>query len=473
MIGRKTEKEELLSALEVDESQFVAVYGRRRVGKTYLIRETFNYQFSFQHTGLAKGSLTEQLAEFQESLRLAGMKRPRCPKSWMDAFHMLSDLIAGQDNKEKKVIFIDELPWMDTPRSNLISALEHFWNGWASARKDIVLIVCGSATAWIQKKILNSYGGLHNRVNIKLRVVPFTLHECEKYMESRGIELSRKQLTLGYIAMGGIPYYWSMMNKKWSLDQNIDNLFFKNDGQLQKEYDALYASLFKYPDAYIKVVNALGGVRQGLQREEIIRITKQSDNQTFTDVLRDLEECGFIRKYSAIGKKSHGAFYQLIDNYTLFYLNFIKENKENDEHFWTNSIDTPVRTSWSGLAFERLCLWHVPQIKSALGIRGVNSSVYSWRTEANEEHRGAQVDLLIDRKDDIINLCEMKYADDDYAFNAEEEQKLRHRKTAFKLDTKTKKAVHTTLVTTYGLRRNSHSDIVKSVVTMDDLFKDE
>ena len=472
MVGRKVEKEELLSALEAEDSQFIAVYGRRRVGKTYLIRETFNYKFAFQHTGLAKGSLTDQLAEFQESLRQAGMRRPRRPKSWMDAFHMLSDLIAGMRNEGKKVIFIDELPWMDTMRSNLLSALEHFWNGWASARKDIVLIVCGSATAWVQKKILNNYGGLHNRVNIKIRVMPFTLAECEQYMLSRNIEMSQKQMTLGYMAMGGIPYYWSLMNKKWSLDQNIDNLFFRNDGPLHKEFDALYASLFKSPEPYMKVVIALASVRQGMHRDEIIKATKLSDNQIFSDVLRDLEECGFIRKYMSVGKKVRDAFYQLIDNYTLFYLDFIKENKENDEHFWTNSIDTPLRYAWSGLAFERLCLWHIPQIKSALGIRGVISSVFSWRAEANEEHRGAQEDLLIDRRDDIINLCEMKYADDEYAFNNEEEEKMRNRKTAFKLDTKTRKTVHTTLVTTYGLRKNSHSDIVQNVVTMDDLFKE-
>ena len=472
MIGRKNEREELLSTLEAEDSQFVAVYGRRRVGKTYLIRETFDYHFAFQHTGLAKGTLTEQLAEFQESLRQAGMKRPRRPKSWMDAFHMLSDFIAGIKSEEKKVIFIDELPWMDTVRSNLLSALEHFWNGWASARKDIVLIVCGSATAWVQKKILNNYGGLHNRVNIKMRVVPFTLAECEQYMESRGFALSRKQLTMGYMAMGGIPYYWSLMNKKWSLDQNIDNLFFSYEGKPKKEYDALYASLFKYPGPYMKVVNALGRVRQGLQREEILRLTKLSDNTVFSDVLSDLEECGFIRKYAAIGKRSHGSFYQLIDNYTLFYLNFIKENEENDEHFWTNSIDAPVRTSWSGGAFERLCLWHIRQIRMALGIQGVVSSVYSWRTEATEQHDGAQIDLLIDRKDDNITLCEMKYADDEYAFDAVEEKKLRNRRTAFKLDTKTKKAIQITFVTTYGLRKNSHSDIVQSVVTMDDLFRE-
>lgn len=422
LIGRKAESEELMATLEEDDSQFVAVYGRRRVGKTYLIRETFGYRFAFQHTGLANGSLMEQLAEFQESLRQAGMKRTHRLKTWMEAFHMLSDLIESSAEEGKKVIFIDELPWMDTPKSNLISALEHFWNGWASARKDIVLIICGSATAWVYKKILSNYGGLHNRVTRKLRVQPFTLGECEQYMVSRGLSLSRKELTVGYMAMGGIPYYWSLMQKKWSLDQNIDNLFFRYDATLQQEYDTLYASLFKYPEPYMKVVTALGKVRQGLHRDEILKSTKLSDNQTFSDVLRDLEQCGFIRKYMALGKKSRGAFYQLMDNYTLFYLNFVKANSENDEHFWTNSIDTPLRNSWSGIAFERLCLWHVTQIKSALGISGVNSSVYSWRTEATEEHDGAQMDLLIDRKDGVINLCEMKYADDTYAIDADEEK---------------------------------------------------
>ena len=471
LIGRTIEKEELLATLQADESQFVAVYGRRRVGKTYLIRETFVNNIAFQHTGLAKGSLSEQLAEFQESLRLAGMKRPRRPKTWLDAFHLLSDFLSENKQKDKKVVFIDELPWMDTPKSNLLSALEHFWNGWASARKDVVLIICGSATAWVQKKILNNYGGLHNRVTMKMRIMPFTLGECEQYAESRGLSLSRKELSLAYMAMGGIPYYWSLLKKNWSIDQNIDNLFFKSEAPLQNEYDALYASLFKYPEPYLKVIKALGCVKRGLQREEVIRKTGLSDNQTFTDVLRDLEQCGFIRKYQAIGKKTRGAFYQLIDNYTLFYLNFISENKENDEHFWSNNIDTPLRNTWSGLAFERLCLWHIPQIKAALGIQGVNTSVYSWRTEATEEHDGAQVDLLIDRKDGVINLCEMKYADDNYAFDAEEERKLRNRRTAFKLDTKTRKSIHTTLITTYGLRNNSHSGMVQSVVSMDDLFK--
>lgn len=470
MIGRLTEKEELLATLDDTESQFVAVYGRRRVGKTYLIRETFDNKFAFQHTGVANGTLKAQLAEFQESLRLYGMEEPRCPKNWIEAFHMLADLLSTKNGGQKKVVFIDELPWMDTPKSYMLSALEHFWNSWASARKDIVLIVCGSATAWIQKKILNNYGGLHNRVTLKMCIHPFTLGECEKYMLSRGFSLSRMEIIVGYMAMGGIPYYWSLMKKKFSLDQNIDNLFFQADAPLRNEYNALFASLFKFPESYMKVVIALSEVKCGMLRSEILKSTKLSDNQTFSDVLSDLEQCGFIRKYMALGKKTRGAFYQLIDNYTLFYLRFVTQNSTNDENFWINSIDTPLIYSWCGLAFERVCLWHIPQIKIALGIQGVKCSVYSWRTTPNELHDGAQVDLLIDRKDGVINLCEMKFSDNDYVMDAVEEKNLRNRRTAFKMETQAKKSIHTTLVTTYGLRQNSHSSIVQSVVTIDNLF---
>lgn len=470
MIGRKAEQEELLEAFNKDESQFVAVYGRRRVGKTYLIRETFHGKFVFQHTGLANAPLAEQLAEFQRSLQTSGMKKASRPKSWREAFHFLSDMVEKIDGNDKKVIFIDELPWMDTPKSNLLSALEHFWNSWASARKDIVLIVCGSATAWVQKKILNNYGGLHNRVTLQLLVKPFTLGECESYAESLGLSLSREEVAVGYMIMGGIPYYWSLLKKKWSLDQNINHLFFKDGAPLRNEFNALYFSLFKSPEPYMKVVTALATVQQGMQRSDILRIAKLSDNDIFSRVLSDLQLCGFVRRYSAIGKKSRNGFYQLIDNYTLFYLSFITQLNGNSESFWTDTIDTPLRNAWTGLAFERLCLWHIPQIKTALGINGINCSVYSWRTEPNEQHCGAQIDLLIDRNDGVINLCEMKFADSEYALDSTEESKLRNRRSAFRLDTETKKSVHITLVTTYGLRKNSHSGIVQSVVTLNDLF---
>ena len=469
IISRKEEQQILRSAVQSENSEFVAVYGRRRVGKTYLIRETFGYKFTFQHTGLAKGNTKEQLFSFAISLRDAGYDDCPIPKSWLEAFSLLSTYLKNSTD-EKKIVFLDELPWMDTPRSNFISAFEHFWNGWASARKDIVLIICGSATSWIINKVINDHGGLHNRVTKQIALQPFTLKECEMFAQSKGLEMSRYQLAECYMVFGGIPYYWSLLEKGLSLAQNIDKIIFAKNGKLSNEFNQLYASLFKSPEQYIDIVTALGKKKVGMTREEIIAATDKYSNGALSKVLDELEYCGFIRKYNGFDKKSKQAIYQLIDNYTLFYFKFIQQNENNDEHFWSASIDSAMHRAWSGLAFERLCMAHTQQIKAALGIAGVLSNVYSWRKEADEMSDGAQIDLLIDRKDQVINLCEMKYSLSEYAIDAEYEQKLRNKKSAFIDATNTRKAVHLTMVTTFGIKANAHSGIVQNEITLEDLF---
>ena len=469
IIGRKEEQQILHSAAQSENSEFVAVYGRRRVGKTYLIRETFGYKFTFQHTGLAKGNTKEQLFSFAISLRDAGYDDCPIPKSWLEAFSLLSTYLKNSTD-EKKIVFLDELPWMDTPRSNFISAFEHFWNGWASARKDIVLIICGSATSWIINKVINDHGGLHNRVTKQIALQPFTLKECEMFAQSKGLEMSRYQLAECYMVLGGIPYYWSLLEKGLSLAQNIDKIIFAKNGKLSNEFNQLYASLFKSPEQYIDIVTALGKKKAGMTREEIIAATDKYSNGALSKVLDELEYCGFIRKYNGFDKKSKQAIYQLIDNYTLFYFKFIQQNENNDEHFWSASIDSAMHRAWSGLAFERLCMAHTQQIKAALGIAGVLSNVYSWRKEADETSDGAQIDLLIDRKDQVINLCEMKYSLSEYIIDAEYEQKLRNKKSVFIDTTNTRKAVHLTMVTTFGIKVNAHSGIVQNEITLEDLF---
>ena len=469
IIGRKEEQQILHSAVQSENSEFVAVYGRRRVGKTYLIRETFGYKFTFQHTGLAKGNTKEQLFSFAISLRDAGYDDCPIPKSWLEAFSLLSTYLKNSTD-EKKIVFLDELPWMDTPRSNFISAFEHFWNGWASARKDIVLIICGSATSWIINKVINDHGGLHNRVTKQIALQPFTLKECEMFAQSKGLEMSRYQLAECYMVFGGIPYYWSLLEKGLSLAQNIDKIIFAKNGKLSNEFNQLYASLFKSPEQYIDIVTALGKKKVGMTREEIIAATDKYSNGALSKVLDELEYCGFIRKYNVFDKKSKQAIYQLIDNYTLFYFKFIQQNENNDEHFWSASIDSAMHRAWSGLAFERLCMAHTQQIKAALGIAGVLSNVYSWRKEADETSDGAQIDLLIDRKDQVINLCEMKYSLSEYIIDAEYEQKLRNKKSVFIDTTNTRKAVHLTMVTTFGIKVNAHSGIIQNEITLEDLF---
>lgn len=469
-VGREKEKALLEDVYGEEESQFVAVYGRRRVGKTLLIREAFNYTFTFQHAGLAKGDLNDQLYAFADSLRDAGLESFDMPSSWLEAFSRLKDLVR-KSNDARKVIFIDELSWMDTPRSNMLVALESFWNGWASARRDVVLVVCASATSWMLNNVIHNKGGLYNRLTCQIHLRPFTLAECEKLTQARGVEFNRHQLLEGYMILGGVPYYWNYLRRGMSLSQSIDAMFFEHDAPLAKEYDFLFSSLFRNPAPYLSVVEGLVKHGGGMSRDEIARHAKLANSGTLTKRLEELESCGFIQKFPAYGKKSNGALYRLVDNFTLFYRKFVQP-KTGDEHLWTSLTNSPRRNSWCGLAFERVCMEHLPQIKGALGIAGVQTNVSSWRCAADAERgiNGSQIDLLIDRRDQIINVCEMKYSTDYYAPTKAVAESIRHKVHDFQMLTATRSALHVTLVTTYGLRRNIHAGIFQSVVTADDLF---
>ena len=468
IIGREKEQQELREAYLSDESKFVAVYGRRRVGKTYLVRQTFKDSLTFSHSGQAKGSLAEQLFGWKSSLKDAGYDVSATPSSWLEAFDMLKDLIRKSAEK-KKVVLIDEMPWPDTPRSNFVNALEFFWNGWASGRDDVLLIVCGSATSWIVNKLFRNHGGLHNRVTNRIYLQPFTLHECELYMQQRGLSLTRYDIIEGYMILGGIPFYWSFLERGKSLAQNIDSLVFAEDGKLRYEFSELYNSLFRNPDNYIKVVLALGQCQSRLTREEIIKKCGMASSGTLTTVIEDLENCGFIRKVAAYGRKSQQS-YMLIDNYTLFYLKFIKKNTENDESFWSHSYQSPLRRAWVGIAFERVCFQHLRQIKQALGIGGVVSTVYSLNIPPTEVHRGAQIDMIIDRADNMVNICEMKYSNEEYIVTKEDALSIANKSSRLLEVMKNRKSVAITMVTVYGIAHMGYWNTIQSEVTADNLF---
>ncbi len=471
IIGREKEQRELLSLLEKEEPQFCAVYGRRRVGKTYLIRETFNYQFCFQHTGVAKGTLRQQLTAFRNSLMAAGMKC-RIPQTWIEAFELLKLLISHAP-AGKKVLFIDELPWMDTPKGNLIGALESFWNGWATARreKDIVLIVCGSATSWISKKLLKDKGGLRGRLTNRIKLMPFTLRECELFTKGANLAFGRKDILELYMILGGIPYYWSFLKKGLSVAQNIDQLFFTENGQLRDEFEALYATLFKRPENYLKVIKCLSeGRKSGMTREDILAASNLSDGGTFSTILEELEECGFIRRYTSADTSQTNALYQLIDNYTLFYYFCIKKNAFSDEHYWQSTNTSPTHNTWKGHAFERVCLQHISQIKIALGISGVQTNICSWFTRGTEQHRGAQIDLVIQRADGFTDICEIKHSINTFTIDNNYAKELQNKLDAYQELSKDKRTLHLVMVTTNGIAHNDYYNMVQKEITMDELF---
>lgn len=466
LIGREKELLQLAALRDSNESHFVVVYGRRRVGKTFLINHFFNDTYTFKVTGLAKKDKKMQLANFGASLRKYGSPLSPIPKNWMEAFSLLRTMLDAIHVKGKIIVFIDELPFMYTQKSDLVTALEHFWNDWGCTKDNLVLIVCGSATSWITKKILRNKGGLHNRVTDKIYLHPFTLAECKKYYQSRGIQLSDKDIVESYMVMGGIPYYLSLVEKGKSLAQNIDEMFFLRKGKLDGEFEDLYASLYEKSADYIKVVTALGTKSKGLSRDEILRLTKLTNNGAFSDVLQDLEDCDIIRHYKEFGKEKYGGLYQLIDFYTLFYLKFLKNYAGQEKPFWALQQNTPMHNTWAGYAFEQLCLCHYPQIERALSIGGIQTSVSAWRSD------DAQIDLLITRADRIIDVCEIKFWREPFTITKSYEENLQRKINSFINDSRTRYAVHLVMITTYGIVQNQHSGIVQAEVVMNDLFKE-
>lgn len=470
LVGRKEEIALLKRAYDSSESEFVAVYGRRRVGKTYLIRNVFDGVFTFQHTGIFNVPNKDQLAEFYHSMLAQGLgSDAQPPKTWLEAFHLLEDLITQSPHK-RKVVFIDELPWIDAPNSRFMAAFEHFWNGRASARKDVLLIICGSATSWIINKIFRNKGGLYNRVTYKILLQQFSLGECEELATSLSLPLSRSMIIEGYMAMGGIPYYWSKLSPAKSMGQNINDLFFKRNGLLRHEFESIYASMFKSPDKYIKVVEALSGKKSGLTRDEIIARGKLESSGQLSSILEDLIECGFVRKYCHLDKKLKDAIYQLVDCYTLFYYRFIKDAYEADSDYWAKLMQTPAYHTWCGLAFERVCLLHTRQIKAALGISGIMANLFSWHAKKTDAHPGVQIDLIIDRADNVVNVCEMKYAREGYRLTADELKKINTKIGVLKLYLPRHKFAQAVLVASNGVVRNACSDEIPLKVSGEQLF---
>jgi AAA+ ATPase superfamily predicted ATPase len=467
IIGRIKEKKRLLALYKSGKPEFIAMYGRRRVGKTFLIRQMFGNEFIFDLAGLANANTEKQLLNFNISINNSGNQEFELAENWLIAFEQLRKVVE-QSQKKRKIIFIDEIPWLDTPHSGFLTALEHFWNGWACSHNDLMLVVCGSATSWIVNKLINNHGGLHNRLTATIHLQPFTLSETEIFLKAQGIEYPRYQISEYYMIMGGIPYYLSKIKKGLSVAQNIDNMFFTNDAELKNEFKNLYASLFRDANDYIKVVEALSKKTKGLTRNEIIAATKLQSGGTFSEILKNLENCGFIHRYSMPQKRKRDVLYQLLDAYTLFYFKFLENSENNDEQFWTNSTNSPQHNTWTGYAFEILALLHTKEIKQALGISGVQTSIFAWRSKHSMP--AAQIDLVIDRKDGIINLCEMKYANTEFIITKQYEENLRNKIAAFRAETKTQKAVHLLMLTTFGLQKNKYFGIAQKEIVLDDLF---
>lgn len=470
LFGRDDECRRIDSLLYSGKAEFIALYGRRRVGKTYLIDEYLKDKIAFRVSGVLNQGTQAQMSAFRIALDKQGYPEPKEQK-WIDFFYALQKLLqpkAGENNP--CVIFIDELPCFDVARSGFIPALDHFWNTWASKYRNMKLIVCGSATSWMIDKLINNHGGLYNRVTAQIHLHPFTLGQTEEYFRQRNIKWNRLQIAQFYMFTGGIPYYLSLVGQQDSVPQAIDNLYFRRDAPLRREYDHLMASLYNSPEPYTKIIDALVIRKQGMSRDEISKATDIPTGGRLTKMLQELEECDFIRSYFTREKKikRNNYLYQLNDMFCSFHL-FFKSKAINDDKFWENNLNTPAINTWCGLAFERMVMQHIDKIKQALGINGISVNYYAWRSRTTEPK--SQIDLILDRADNIVNLCEIKYSSTVYSISKEESEKLFRREQNFLTETNTKQGVHLTLITPFGVNKNSYWTNVTSEVVLDDLFK--
>jgi uncharacterized protein len=440
LVGRADEIKILQKLYKSRKSEFIGVYGRRRVGKTYLIKQVFAQHFTFQHTALSKSKSRKQMVHFIDNVELLAENHGITIKpmdDWLSAFKQLASVLDKIPDK-RKVVFIDEIPWMDAKNSDFLSAVEYFWNSWAAHRGDIVFIVCGSASTWIIDNLINNYGGLHNRITHSLKVEPFTLKEVKAFLEYKGgSHFTNYQILELYMILGGIPFYLEKIDVTKSVPLNIQEIFFKKNPLLANEYQNLFRSIFNTPEKYIAIVETLAQKSKGMGRSELLQLSKLPNGGSTTKILNNLENAGFIRKYFEIGKKEKNHIYQLIDNFTIFHHQFIKDNSNAN---WELMIDNLQYRTWCGYAFEILCLQHIDEIKKSLGITGIICNVGTWHNDK------AQIDLIIDRRDQVMNLIEMKYSSNNVVIDKKFADSMQNKIAQFKEATKTKKAVHPILI---------------------------
>ncbi len=473
IIGREDEIKILAQLLESREPELLAIFGRRRVGKTFLIKAYYKPNMIFSCSGQYNGKTEDQLANFSEQLNTWFPKKKTIPPlaSWQEAFNRLKECIETIKHKRKKVLFFDELPWLDNHKSGFLSSFSYFWNMYASQREDLVVVICGSAASWIIAKVINSKGGLHNRITKRIRLLPFTLKETEKYLAHRNILLDRYQLLQLYMVTGGVPAYLNAIERGKSAAQNIERICFSKDGALANEFNNLYAALFNTPEKHIQIIQALAKKNKGLTRTELFKTGKILTGGTATLILNELIESGFIERTYPFGKKEKDSLYRLTDEYSLFYLKFIHTQKGNEKGQWLSKQATPAYKSWCGYAFENICLKHVAQIKNALQIGGIQSSASSWLQNGNGDQAGAQIDLLIDRADQCINICEMKFATKPFAIDKKYAAELKNKIMIFREQTATRKTLLLTLITTYGLADTVYKQqVADNELTMEALF---
>lgn len=467
LVGRLNEKELLKETLESQRSELIAVYGRRRIGKTYLIRTYFKQQIIFSFTGLSEGKRKDQIKNFMLKLNEITDKfqNRKKPSDWLEAFDYLKKYLQGiRETRKKKVLFIDEFPWVDSHKSGFLSAFENFWNDYCTTRKDLIVVICGSAASYMVKKIIKNTRGLSKRLTQSIKLNPFTLAETKDFFSYRGIPMVEYEILKIYMVLGGIAEYLEHVKPGESAAMSIERLCFKKGSYLEEEYTHVFKSLFDEKSYHQKIMDALAdGNKKGITRYEILEAMGIVSGGRFSNSLEELIQSGFVLKYSAYRENKKATLYRIYDEYCLFYLQFISRYKGSK---WSQIFQKQEYKSWCGFAFETICLKHAEQIKKGLKCDQIQSKNYSWNDSK------AQVDLVIDRADDVVNLCEIKFYNQEFTVDKAYLEQLRNKENQFRSSRKTRKGIYTAILTTWGVTNNQYSKaIVSNRLDMHCLFE--
>ena len=492
IIARKREKQILESVLRSKSSELVCVYGRRRIGKTYLVRNFFescDNVIYFELTGQKQESgeyapLKYQLANFKYQFERTFDRDIPQPTSWQNAFTVLrKETERFKDSTSKLILFFDELPWLCSPRSGFFEALDQAWNTTFERQPNVKVIVCGSAASWMLKKIIHAKAGFSRRITHKIRLTLFSLKETKEYLLFKGFDLSSRSVAEIFMMLGGIPYYLNFMSPHKSIYQNIEDECFDINGRLVDEYAIIFNSLFKNSENHKKVVEYIASKHKGVLLEELTGKFSSLKGGSLSRILDNLVSSSFIKKTPPLYNEAKGTIYRLIDEFVLFHLKWIKPAPRSifespSTLYFQNRAQSNSFKSWRGFAFERLCLKHEYQIRQSLGIHkilSIPSMVYFYDQQGK---RSSQIDLLFERADNVISICEIKHSESEYELTKADVNSLMRKKEDLRrylaLKKKTQKDIHIVYVTTNGVYLNKYfHQLQPSVVKLDDLFQND
>jgi AAA+ ATPase superfamily predicted ATPase len=404
-IGRKVEIAQLTALIDLPRPSIAVIYGRRRVGKSELIRHVTQGKNVLSFEGLEGQPKHKQIKNFLFQLSAQSNIREKNISDWPDALILLRTLT--QDGQW--IIILDEFQWMANYQNELVSVIKMIWEKYLSQNPDLTLILCGSIASFMKSKVLKS-SALYGRTDYELNLHELNLSEISEFFPGKGSD----EVIDTAMLVGGIPKYLELISEYPSLYDALEPLAFSQDGFFKTEYDRLFASHFGKKPIFMKIIQTLATNPYGLTTGKLAKEMQVASGGTLCHQLDDLESAGFLHSIIPFDKPEGSKLrkYILMDAYVRFYHSIIrgsmKETTPPNTQFHA-IMSSPRYAAWAGMAFEFLCMRHHKEISRILGFHGIPYTAGPFFQRKTLDTPGVQIDLLFERSDKILVLCEMKY----------------------------------------------------------------